>query len=93
MIWQDGWAHGWAEARVHDVLLLLELRGIAIPEGIRRRIRACSSASQLDAWFIRAATATKASEVIDGDDGLRAVGHLLPRPVARGVRAAPAGDK
>ncbi|WP_394836534.1 hypothetical protein LVJ94_06465 [Pendulispora rubella] len=92
MIWQDGWAHGWAEARVHDVFLLLELRGIAIPDTIRRRIRACTSASQLDAWFIRAATATKASEVVDGDDGLRSVGHLLPRPVLKGVRAAP-GDE
>ncbi|WP_394846888.1 hypothetical protein LZC95_05400 [Pendulispora brunnea] len=88
MIWQDGWAHGWAEARVHDVLLLLELRGIVIPDATRRRIRACSSASQLDAWFIRAATATNASEVVDGDDGLRSVGHLLPRPTTKAVRAS-----
>ncbi|WP_394842217.1 hypothetical protein LZC95_34700 [Pendulispora brunnea] len=79
MIWQDGWARGWIEARQHDIILALELRGISIPAHVRRQIRGCSNTIQLEAWFIRAFTATTPAEVVSGDGRMADVGHLIPR--------------
>ncbi|WP_394836745.1 hypothetical protein LVJ94_07535 [Pendulispora rubella] len=82
MIWQDGWARGWIEARQHDIILALELRGFSIPVHVRRQIRGCSNTIQLETWFIRTFTATTPAEVIHGEGRLAEVGHLIARSSA-----------
>ena len=47
---------------------MLARRGIAIDDGMRARVLACSDAATLDAWLDRAATAADATEVF-GDGG------------------------
>ncbi len=47
-----------AESRAEDILRLLELRNIAVPEDVRTRIITCTDPDQLSLWFDRAANAT-----------------------------------
>lgn len=53
----EGRIAGLVEAKVDDVLRVLRVRGIAVPETARDRIVACSDLDLLDAWHDRAVTA------------------------------------
>lgn len=55
-----GMARGWPRA----VLLVLEGRGVGVPDGVREQIADCTDLDQLDAWLRRAVTATTAEEVV-----------------------------
>lgn len=48
---------GRAEGRAEDILRLLELRGIAIPDEAREKIADCDDLRLLGQWFSRAVTA------------------------------------
>ncbi|MBA2896991.1 hypothetical protein [Nonomuraea soli] len=54
---------GRAEARVEDVLLTMEVRGLTISLADRHRVESCTDLAQLDVWFRRALTASTAEEV------------------------------
>ncbi|MGW3724075.1 hypothetical protein [Streptomyces sp. NPDC000851] len=58
---------GRAEARVQrgaeDILLVLETRGIDVPDDIRERITACGDPELLRRWLARAVTAPSAEEI------------------------------
>jgi hypothetical protein len=55
---------GYLRGRRADVLLLLEGRGITIPDADRDRVATCNDLGTLTYWFHRAITAASASEVL-----------------------------
>jgi hypothetical protein len=56
----EGEARGWRRA----VLIVLDSRGVHVPDAIREQITDCTDLAQLDSWLRRAATATTADEVV-----------------------------
>lgn len=54
-----------AEARAKDVLTVLQVRGIAVPDAARQRILAEKGLRQLQRWLKRAVVATSLDEVFD----------------------------
>jgi biotin carboxylase len=57
-------ARGEALGEARSVLLVLESRGVPVPDAIRERILASVDTAQLDRWLRRAATATAVEDVI-----------------------------
>jgi len=51
-----------AEARV--ILIVLEDRGVAVPDDVRDRVLGCTDRTQLGTWLHRASTATTIDQVI-----------------------------
>jgi hypothetical protein len=58
-------AEGRAEGRAENVLTVLRVRGITVPDAARDRILTEKDIGQLTRWLERAATATVVEEVID----------------------------
>jgi len=58
-----GPAQGQAQGRTEDILHLLTLRGIDVPEAARERITGCTDLETLGTWFDRAVTAADAEEL------------------------------
>ncbi|MGN9816062.1 hypothetical protein ACTMUQ_12030 [Streptomyces sp. SD11] len=58
-----GLAEGESRGRAEDILRLLTLRGIDIPEAARERITDCADLETLGTWFDRAVTATSVEEL------------------------------
>ncbi|MFF3581608.1 hypothetical protein [Streptomyces mirabilis] len=54
---------GRTEGRAEDILRILDLRAIGIPEAARERITGCTELELLGTWFDRALTATNAEEL------------------------------
>jgi hypothetical protein len=52
-----------AESRAEDILRLLTLRGVDIPEETRERISTCRDHDQLSTWFDRSVTITHIDEL------------------------------
>jgi len=61
----QSWEEGKAEARADDVLTVLDVRGIAVPEAARARILAEKDMKQLKRWLQKAAVASSIADVID----------------------------
>ncbi|MER5901411.1 hypothetical protein ABT150_15200 [Streptomyces mirabilis] len=59
----EGRTEGRAEGRAEDILRILDLRAIDIPEAARERITGCTDLELLGTWFDRALTATNAEEL------------------------------
>jgi hypothetical protein len=63
----EGKAEGKAEREVggeaRALLLLLDVRGIAVPDDARARIAGCRDLAQLEQWLRRAAASTTADEI------------------------------
>ena len=59
------WEEGKAEARADDLLTVLRVRGIAVPDGARERILAEKDMTQLKRWLEKAAVASSIGDVID----------------------------
>ncbi|MEU6815623.1 hypothetical protein [Streptomyces sp. NPDC046860] len=60
----EGRAEGRAEGQAHAILLVLEQRGVDVPDEVRRHITGCTDPAVLNTWLARALTATSATEVI-----------------------------
>ncbi|WP_405885679.1 hypothetical protein OG762_26925 [Streptomyces sp. NBC_01136] len=58
-----GRVEGRAEGRAEDILRILDLRAIDIPEAARERVNACTDLELLSTWFDRALTATTTEEL------------------------------
>jgi hypothetical protein len=58
-------AEGGTETRAGDVLTVLRVRGIAVPDAARERILAQKDPSLLERWLEKAAVAASIAEVID----------------------------
>jgi len=67
--WEDargeGRTEGRTEARAKDVLTVLRVRGIAVPDGARQRIQAEQDPEQLERWLEKAIVATSIADVLD----------------------------
>lgn len=67
--WEDGKAEARAEARVEtladDVLTVLRVRNVAVPDAVRARILGERDREQLSRWLEKAAVATSIGDVID----------------------------
>jgi len=61
----EGRDEGRAEARAGDVLTVLRVRGIAVPDALRARILAEKDPALLSRWHERAILAASVAEVID----------------------------
>jgi hypothetical protein len=62
--WEEGKAEARAEARADDVLTVLRVRGIALPDAARDRILVEKDVAQLKRWLEKAAVASSIEEVI-----------------------------
>ena len=62
---QRSWEDARAEARAKDVLTVLRVRGIAVPDGARQRIQSQRDPEQLERWLEKAIVATSIGDVID----------------------------
>ncbi|MET4672673.1 hypothetical protein ABID94_005580 [Streptomyces sp. PvR018] len=56
---------GRVEVRGEDILRILSVRGVAVPDAARQRITTCTDLAVLDVWFERAITAPTADAVFD----------------------------
>ncbi|WP_433473777.1 hypothetical protein ACQPZP_33965 [Spirillospora sp. CA-142024] len=61
----EGRAKGEAEGKVRALLILLDARGIAVPNDVRERVSNCTDIHQLDRWIRRAAVVNTAEEFLD----------------------------
>ena len=62
---EEGRDEGEVIARARDVLTVLRVRGIAVPDAARERIIAQTSPDRLERWLERAVVAASVGEVID----------------------------
>ena len=60
---EAGRAEGKAEGKAEGVLAVLEARGLAVPDDVRRRVLGCVDVAKLDAWIRRAAVVSSAAEL------------------------------
>lgn len=60
----EGRKEGRAEARASDVLTVLRVRGIAVPDAARERILAEKDAARLERWHERAILAASIEDVL-----------------------------
>jgi hypothetical protein len=61
----EGEAKGEARGEAKSVLLVLDARGIPVPEDLRERITGCSDIGQLERWVQRAAVVDSAEQLLD----------------------------
>jgi hypothetical protein len=64
---ETAYLEGKAEGEAKGILLVLEVRGIPVPEAVRERITTCTDLDRLDAWLERARTVTRAEDLFDED--------------------------
>jgi hypothetical protein len=60
-----GEAEGRAKGEAKSVLLVLEARGVFVPDEIRERVTGCTDFDQLECWVRRAAVIEDARELLD----------------------------
>ncbi len=63
----EGRAEGEARGQAKSLLMMLDLRGVDVPDEAREKITGCTDTKLLDRWFARAATATSAEEIFAGE--------------------------
>ncbi|MBQ1094857.1 hypothetical protein KBY55_01740 [Streptomyces sp. b94] len=61
----EGREQGRAQGRAEDILLVLEQRGLAVSDDVRRRVTDCDDPEVLRHWLARAVTAPKAEEIFE----------------------------
>ena len=61
----EGLTQGRAQEAARNLLSVLGVRGIAVPDGVRERILAETEPERLERWLDKAAVAASVSEVID----------------------------
>ncbi|XXY47534.1 hypothetical protein WME91_46775 [Sorangium sp. So ce269] len=61
---QEGRREGILEAKAHDVLAVLETRGLDIPAEVRERVLASTDLTELDRWIRRAVVVSDARELL-----------------------------
>lgn len=65
MAMQQTWEDVRTAAHARDVLTVLRVRGIAVPDAVRQRIQAERDLARLERWLERASVASSITEVID----------------------------
>jgi hypothetical protein len=59
------YGQGRAEEAARNLLAVLRVRGIAVPEAARERIQSQRDAERLERWLEKAAVATSLADVLD----------------------------
>ncbi|WP_329097738.1 hypothetical protein OG979_19735 [Actinomadura citrea] len=59
----EGRAEGEVEGEVKALLLLLEARGLDVPEDVRSRVQGCTDLEQIERWIQRAVSADTAEDL------------------------------
>ncbi|WP_437576659.1 hypothetical protein [Sorangium sp. So ce887] len=59
-----GRQEGLLEAKAHDVLAVLEARGLEVPAEVRERVLASTDLAELDRWVRRVAVVSDARELL-----------------------------
>jgi hypothetical protein len=62
-----GEARGKAVGEVKGILLVLEVRGISVPDDVRERITTCTDLDRIDTWLERSRTVACAEDLFVGD--------------------------
>ncbi|MFT4187402.1 MAG: hypothetical protein QM621_02335 [Aeromicrobium sp.] len=62
---RKGVEEGLVQGKAEDLLMILSVRGVDVPDAARQRIAATADLAQLDAWLRAAATADTLDEVLD----------------------------
>ena len=76
-IYKEGYEQGFAQGEAERMILItLKLRGIEVPDAVLHRLRACRDLDQLKAWAKRAAHATDAADIFDGDGDCEGHGDI-----------------
>ncbi|MGV9388714.1 hypothetical protein ACWDQL_06195 [Streptomyces olivaceus] len=58
-----GQTEGKAEGKAEDILRILEVRGVEIPDSVRERVIECTDLDVLGAWFDRSLSVAHAEEL------------------------------
>ncbi|KYF47953.1 hypothetical protein BE08_37720 [Sorangium cellulosum] len=61
---EEGLREGVLKAKAHDVLAVLEARGLEVPVEVRERVLASTDVDELDRWIRRAAVVSDARELL-----------------------------
>ncbi|PCG84015.1 hypothetical protein CIB93_21585 [Streptomyces sp. WZ.A104] len=56
---------GRVESRAEDILRILAVRGVEVPDAARQRITTCTDLAVLDVWFERAVTTSSVDALFD----------------------------
>ncbi|MES9536987.1 hypothetical protein [Actinomadura sp. NPDC000600] len=56
-------AEGRAQGEAKALLLMLEARGLRVPEDVRRRVEGCTDLEQIERWIQRAVSADTAEDL------------------------------
>jgi hypothetical protein len=59
---------GRAEGRAEDIVLVLEARGLDVPDEVRERVTGCDDPGVLRRWLTRAVTVASAEEIFAGEN-------------------------
>ncbi|WP_240661231.1 MULTISPECIES: hypothetical protein [unclassified Streptomyces] len=65
----EGKTEGKAEGKAEDILRVLQVRGLPVPDDIRERILGCSDLDTLTTWFDRSLTAARTEDLFPGEEG------------------------
>lgn len=63
----EGEAKGAAKGEAKGILLVLEVRGIPVPDSVRERITSCTDLDRVDAWLERSRTVERAEDLFAED--------------------------
>ncbi|WP_328358735.1 hypothetical protein OG800_21230 [Streptomyces sp. NBC_00445] len=63
----EGKAEGRAEGEAKAILIVLDARGIAVPDSVRERITTCTDPDRVDAWLERSRTVERAEDLFAED--------------------------
>ncbi|WP_149260064.1 hypothetical protein [Actinomadura sp. K4S16] len=59
----EGRAEGEVKGESKALLLMLEARGVDVPEDVRRRVEGCTDLEQIERWIQRAVSADTAEDL------------------------------
>ncbi|WP_225835529.1 hypothetical protein [Streptomyces sp. NK08204] len=62
---EEGRAQGRVQRGIQDILVVLEERGIDVPDVVRERITGCGDPETLSRWHRRAVTAPTSEAIFD----------------------------
>ncbi len=61
---EEGMREGTLKTKAHDVLAVLEARGLEVPAEVRERVLVSTDLAELDRWIRRAAVVSDARELL-----------------------------
>ncbi|MBO2463294.1 hypothetical protein J4709_37585 [Actinomadura sp. LCR2-06] len=61
----EGEVKGEAKGEAKSVLLVLDARGLSVPDSVRERVTGCTDTDQLERWVRRAAVIDRAEQLFD----------------------------